>query len=899
MIDRHSTPAEKSLSLRRVSELMKSISVGVRRKLQVAFGAVALMTVAAVAVGLFAFSATEHEFKRVAGRDVPTMTDALRLSALSGAISAAASRFVSAESNDEQRAMAGSMMARHQEAEAVMRRLQNADGAGGALATVDGAARRLDQNLAILTKTILDRTKLRARLEDKQAEIQKVHGKLSEKLTPIVDDAYFEVVTAADDVGKGGNRAIMSFVNGGIQRLHAILDLGAETNMMTGLLAAGTASLSPPMLAQLQQRYTVAAERARKLLGQLPDEPEFKVLRTQVEELLKVGKFKPAEAVPTIAPVAVPGEGQQTAQQTPEATAQPSASPAGQANVPSTGQAPPDTKQQATVGAAVPAKPDGADRLRDVFRAHESLTEILVKLVDDLNFTLMMNGEDAAKKTSSLLKTLVNKQIAELRNALETSAQTHLLTTLLSEGAAAKEADQLVPIRDRFNSSARLLRKASASLTDKAIKKDIADLIAAGTDADGVFALRAQELAANRAANASVKANLAIQRELDQAVAALVTGAEAGMQQSELQLLSTLEGYRRVLIGVALISVLAAGGIGVYYVQRKLVRPLTAIDGRMSELAGQIAATITDIKTAATEVANSATEISTSTTDLSQRTEEQAASLEQTSASMEEIAATVAKNAENAKHADRLVGDTRAVADRGGAVVDKTIAAMARIEASSGKMSDIIAVIDEVARQTNLLALNAAVEAARAGDAGRGFAVVASEVRSLAQRSSQAAKDIRGLITNSAAQVKEGVELVSATGTALKNVVASIQKVSDVVTAIASASNEQSSGIEQINRALTQMDQATQQNSALVEENAATAKTLELQAAQMDQRISVLRDDTADEGEADSADGGDRISPDSRRLAVTNRDAGRRHAGAAKAVALAADRGGRRSATNG
>jgi methyl-accepting chemotaxis protein len=247
------------------------------------------------------------------------------------------------------------------------------------------------------------------------------------------------------------------------------------------------------------------------------------------------------------------------------------------------------------------------------------------------------------------------------------------------------------------------------------------------------------------------------------------------------------------------------------------------------------------IADAAREVSNATTEISTSTTDLSQRTEEQAASLEETSASMEEISAIVKKNAENAQYADQSAGATQTVADRGGKVIAQAVDAMARIEDSSHRISDIIGVIDEIARQTNLLALNAAVEAARAGDAGRGFAVVAAEVRSLAQRSSQAAKDINALITSSTGQVKDGVELVNRAGTALSEIVESIKKVAGVVSDIASASAEQSSGIEQVNKALNQMDEVTQQNSALVEENAATAKMLEELAISMNERVSFFR----------------------------------------------------------
>jgi methyl-accepting chemotaxis protein len=175
---------------------------------------------------------------------------------------------------------------------------------------------------------------------------------------------------------------------------------------------------------------------------------------------------------------------------------------------------------------------------------------------------------------------------------------------------------------------------------------------------------------------------------------------------------------------------------------------------------------------------------------------------------------------------------------------------MAKIEDSSRKIADIIGVIDEIARQTNLLALNAAVEAARAGDAGRGFAVVASEVRSLAQRSSQAAKDIKDLITSSTVQVKEGVDLVNRTGGSLTEIVESIKKVAEIVADIAAASVEQSAGIEQVNKALTQMDEVTQQNSALVEENAATAKTLEHQAKAMDERVAFFKLDDAASGGA-------------------------------------------------
>jgi methyl-accepting chemotaxis protein len=272
--------------------------------------------------------------------------------------------------------------------------------------------------------------------------------------------------------------------------------------------------------------------------------------------------------------------------------------------------------------------------------------------------------------------------------------------------------------------------------------------------------------------------------------------------------------------------------------------------------ADRLQETIEAIAEAARQVAGASTEISSGTTDLSQRTESQSAVLEKTSSSMEEISSTVRQNAENAQYANKITAETRDVANRGSDVVGKTIKSMSHIEESSHKIADIITVIDEIARQTNLLALNAAVEAARAGEVGRGFAVVASEVRSLAQRSSQAAKDIKALITSSFGEVQEGVALANQAGSALDEVVASIKRAADVVADIAKASSEQAGGLAQISSALSQIDQANQQNSALVEESAAAAKTLEIQAAAMAGQVGFFRiaGRTSHDGESGDAE---------------------------------------------
>jgi methyl-accepting chemotaxis protein len=255
-----------------------------------------------------------------------------------------------------------------------------------------------------------------------------------------------------------------------------------------------------------------------------------------------------------------------------------------------------------------------------------------------------------------------------------------------------------------------------------------------------------------------------------------------------------------------------------------------AVKEDSNKTAEQLMSIVSEIIGSANDINSASGEIAAGSNDLSARTETQASSLEETAASMEEMSATVKQNAESAQQANQLAASSRSVATRGGEIVKQAVDAMARIEDSSKKVSDIIGVIDEIAFQTNLLALNAAVEAARAGDAGKGFAVVASEVRTLAQRSSEAAKDIKDLILNSDTQVKEGVEHVDSTGKTLDEIVESITKVADIVSEIAAASNEQASSVEEINAAVTNMDEMTQQNAALVEESSAAANSLQEQS---------------------------------------------------------------------
>ena len=246
------------------------------------------------------------------------------------------------------------------------------------------------------------------------------------------------------------------------------------------------------------------------------------------------------------------------------------------------------------------------------------------------------------------------------------------------------------------------------------------------------------------------------------------------------------------------------------------------------------------------QIANGAGEISNAADDLSRRTEQQAASLEETAAALEEITATVKTTAVNAKDARNAVTETKQAAEKGGKIVDTAIQAMDAIAQSSRQITDIIGVIDEIAFQTNLLALNAGVEAARAGEAGKGFAVVASEVRSLAQRSSEAAKQIKTLISTSGDHVDAGVKLVGESGAALRQIVERVQHINALVSEMASAAEQQSTGIEEVNAAVSQMDQVTQQNAAMVEESTAASRNLASETQQLQQLVGYFKVSDAD-----------------------------------------------------
>jgi methyl-accepting chemotaxis protein len=355
-----------------------------------------------------------------------------------------------------------------------------------------------------------------------------------------------------------------------------------------------------------------------------------------------------------------------------------------------------------------------------------------------------------------------------------------------------------------------------------------------------------------------------------EAIDALIAHQSGRMEQARAEAEATYHQSRNVAIALGLLS-LALGAVLAGLISRQLLAQLGGEPGAVADIASQIAGgdlavpitlrkgdqrsllfaiqgmrdslaeIVGQVRSGADSIVTAATEIATGNMDLSSRTEQQAGSLEETASSMEELTATVKQNTENTRQANTLAQNASEIAVQGGAVVANVVETMGAINESAKKIVDIISVIDGIAFQTNILALNAAVEAARAGEQGRGFAVVATEVRVLAQRSAEAAKEIKKLIDDSVGKVGAGTQLVGEAGATMERIVAAVQSVTAIMSEISTANHEQEAGIEQINHAIAEMDTVTQQNAALVEEAAAAAEAQQDQAQHLVQLVGVFK----------------------------------------------------------
>jgi methyl-accepting chemotaxis protein len=458
---------------------------------------------------------------------------------------------------------------------------------------------------------------------------------------------------------------------------------------------------------------------------------------------------------------------------------------------------------------------------------------------------------------SNTIEHELNKQARNLRNALITSDKHEVDDDLAQVEASAKEI-------------VHSLEKLQAIVYTEKGKQQLGVIVQARSsylEAQGelIKMIRAGQIDAGR--EFLFKQLRPQQLPYMNAVEAMTELQAKGMEEFAVEAAAQTRSAKVWMAAIAGAAVLLAATIG-FVLTRSITRPIgeavkvaqtvaagdlsSQIDVVSRDETGQLLAALKamndsllgvvgTVRESSDSIATGTRQIATGNADLSQRTEEQASNLQQTAASMEQLTETVKQNADVAKQATQLAGSASDAAVRGGAAVSQVVETMEEISASSKKISDIIGVIDGIAFQTNILALNAAVEAARAGEQGRGFAVVAAEVRSLAQRSAGAAKEIKGLIGDSVTKVETGSRLVSDAGETMDDIVAQVKRVSDLLGEMGAAAHEQTIGIDQVNGAVTQLDQVTQQNAALVEESAAAAASLDEQAKRLVQAVSAFR----------------------------------------------------------
>jgi methyl-accepting chemotaxis protein len=454
------------------------------------------------------------------------------------------------------------------------------------------------------------------------------------------------------------------------------------------------------------------------------------------------------------------------------------------------------------------------------------------------------------------IKDSSNLQATGLREALLAQDAASVQQALEQSAAGGKQADadlaKLDAVVSMAEGRALLGRIQAARTTYAASAAQVLGLIKAGDRDAGINVMHQRVRGEQLAYFAAVDKLIDFQEALMQ-----TSGRTAQDSASRTRLIMTLLGLAGGALSLFTAWYITRGIVGPISYAMKIARTVadgkldSAIEVRSRDEAGQLTAAlrdmndslvriVTQVRAGTDNIATASAEIAAGNADLSARTEQQAGSLEETASSMEELTSTVKQNADNARQARQLALSASDVAGKGGAVVAQVVDTMAGINASSRKIVDIIAVIDGIAFQTNILALNAAVEAARAGEQGRGFAVVASEVRNLAQRSAAAAREIKTLIADSVDKVDGGARLVDQAGQTMTEIVASVQRVTDIIGEIASASQEQLDGIEQINTAISEMDETTQRNAALVEQASAAATAMREQAASLSGTVGVF-----------------------------------------------------------
>jgi methyl-accepting chemotaxis protein len=774
---------------------------GIRFRLFSAVIAIGLMSCVAGVVAWTSFGDVRRTFDSVAGDSLPAMVAALQMAAESAALSAAGPEIAGVTTDADRAAIVEQLAARKDKIRVWLDDLNKRLSQEGQTEIPGYLVDRMGTNLSYLSenvRVILEARDTRRRM---LAEVDAAHEEIVKLLAGEADNRLFDTVIKLQDSAKGEVAPAATDTKdlvSGMMDTVALLKAESNANEVQALLGSAAQVSDISYLQPTQERFAAAAEALTKSLGELTDAEMRQAAQAQVSALLKYG----------------PGADGLFALKTRELNAQRDLAVA----LASTRELAEElrSKIQGVVQAS-----------RDRVTAGQAMVEQSVERGNQLILIII-----AASLTLSGL-------VAWLYVGRKLARPLVQMTGVMARLAGGDE-DAAIPALDRNDEIGDMARSLT-TIRDTGVRAARIQTALENTASVVVMAdLEGKAIYANQAAQAYFKeAEEEIRTKLPEFQASEISATnvasffgDAEAMKGELGELN--ESYHeRVRFGGRTVDITAnpvlneAGGrLGT------VVEWMDVTDQLKVE--AEIAEGVTSIKAATVQLTAGAQ-------DLSARTEEQVASLEEMAASIRQLSVTVKQNADNAQQANQLALAARSAAEGGGEVAVSAVSAMGEIEQSSQRIAEIVGVIDEIAFQTNLLALNAAVEAARAGDAGRGFSVVAAEVRSLAQRSSQASKEIKGLISTSNRNVKRGVDLVSKAGGSLGQIVTSVKKVADIVSEIAAASQEQSAGVQEVDESVTTMEGVTQKNAALVEESTASVNSVDRQMEQLSRVVRYLR----------------------------------------------------------
>jgi methyl-accepting chemotaxis protein len=784
--------------------------LGIRQKLFLAVGVIAAMAVVSSLISFGFFGQVRGALGLVTERSLPAVSSALTLAAQSADLAASAPALAYAQNEAERNTANAVLEGKIARINGTLAEIRKSDAREDLRTEIEQGFSRLSEAIVAIDVAVKERLALNAKRQALTKTMTDNHANFLFLAQPAVDQAVmdmtmeFELVSRA--TGQGASEMIQSILDKQVTGARAIQDLVAKTNLSVGMLAVAAQADSPEQVELIQvDNINTKAEMLRTL--------------DTVEAIFPNKEI--AEMVNGIAKVS---EGEN-----------------GLFN---------------TRMLELAAQRQALSALSDGRSAMLALNEAVEQLVAAAR-------SDAAQSAGASI-TAIN--IAQISMAIIAA-----LCLVAAAGIGWLYIGRRVidPIVATTGTMGRLAnRDWEAHVSGTGRSDEIGDMARAVQ----VFkdqGQEAQQLQAQIEADRQrfEEERLAQEALLKSAVGDIVGAANAGRLSERIdtsriagvmqelgtgvnQLLGTVE---RALGDIGIMLHKLADGDLTHRIRSDYQGLFAQLAGDANQVSERLSSTMTQLNTASAAVRDASAEISTGSQDLAQRTESQAAALEETAASMHEVTATVKLNADNAQAANQLAVSARDTASAGGQIVAKAVTAMGEIEGSAQKISDIVGLIDEIAFQTNLLALNASVEAARAGEAGKGFAVVAQEVRTLAQRSADASKQIKGLISASNAQVKTGAQLVNQAGSSLTEIVTSVKKVSDIVAEIAAASAEQARGLEEVNGAVVNMDEMTQRNGALVEETNASAQAMANQARQLAELVGRFRVDpnAASDGDED------------------------------------------------